>query len=122
MNWKQSVQFNGDVSTVKTLKFGVPQSPVLGPLLFLLYTADLGKLTDGCGLSSHFYADDSKLYTAGSPSASDEVHQRMILGIERIGSPDGWSQTACEWIHQRLIFFGVQRIGEVVSWVLRHWR
>jgi hypothetical protein len=46
--------------------------------------ADLGKLMDGCGLSSHFYADDSQLYTAGSPSASDEVQQRMILGIERI--------------------------------------
>jgi Reverse transcriptase (RNA-dependent DNA polymerase) len=83
-NRKQSVQFNGDVSTVRTLKFGVPQGSVLGPLLFILYTADLGKLMDSCGISSHFYADDSQLYTAGKPFASDDVRQRMKLGIEKI--------------------------------------
>ena len=62
---RQSVQFNGDVSTVRTLMFGVPQASVFGPLLFILYTTYLGKLMDSCGLSSHFYADDSQLYAAG---------------------------------------------------------
>ena len=81
---RQSVQFNGDVSTVKTFKFGVPQGSVLGPLLFILYPADLGKLMDSCDLSSHFYADDSQLYAAGRPSSCDEVLQRMTCGIEKI--------------------------------------
>lgn len=83
-NRKQSVQFNGQKSSVRNLRFGVPQGSVLGPLLFLLYTADLGKLAESCGLSSHFYADDSQLYASGRPSASEEVRQRMKLGIEKI--------------------------------------
>ena len=94
---RQSVQFNGDVSTVRTLKFGVPQGSVLGPLLFILYSADLGKLMDNCGLSSHFYADDSQLYAAGRLSSCDEVRQRMT------------------WIHRRLIFFGVQHVVAVIN-------
>ena len=81
---KQSVQFNGDVSTVRTLKFGVPQGLVIGPPLFILYTADLGKLVDSCSLSSHIYADDSQLYAAGRPSSCEELCQRMKCGIEKI--------------------------------------
>ena len=60
------------------------QGSVLGPLLFVLYTANLGKLMDSCGLSSHFYADDSQLYAVGRPSSCDEVRQRMKCGIEKI--------------------------------------
>jgi len=59
---------------------------VLGPLLFILYTADLGKLMASCGLWSHFYADDSQLYAAGRPSSCDEVRQRMRCGIEKIAT------------------------------------
>ena len=81
---KQSVQFNGDVSTIRTLKFGVPQGLVIDPLLFILYTADLGMLMDSCSLSSHFYADDPQLYAAGRPSSCDEVRQRMTCGIKKI--------------------------------------
>jgi ribonucleases P/MRP protein subunit RPP40 len=79
---RKSVQFNRDVSTVRTLKFGVPQGSVFGPQLFVLYTADLGKLMDSCDLSSHFYADDSQLYAVGRPSSCDEVRQRMKCGYQ----------------------------------------
>src|SRR5664279_2501024 len=81
---KQSVQFNGNASTVRNLRFGVPKGLVLGPLLFILYTADLGSLMRSCGLASHFYADDSQIYASGRPQASDEVRQRMKFGIEKI--------------------------------------
>src|SRR6218665_1001568 len=53
-------------------------------LLFLLYTADVGELADSLGLSSHFYADDSQLYTWGHPSSDGLQKRRMELGVERI--------------------------------------
>ena len=44
------------------LEFGVPQGSVQGPVLFLLYTADLVALMQGIGLSAHVFADDLQVY------------------------------------------------------------
>jgi len=49
-------------SATSDVQFGVPQGSVLGPLLFVLYTADIVNIIACQGLSAHQYADDIQVY------------------------------------------------------------
>jgi len=59
----QQVAFNGQLSATQPVLFGVPQGSVLGPLLYVLYTAELAKVVARHGLQMHQYADDIQIYT-----------------------------------------------------------
>ena len=58
---RQYVQIDDEKSTLQRLQFGVPQGPILGPLLFNIYTADLQDSLNN-SFSCYQYADDTTLY------------------------------------------------------------
>ena len=63
----QRVYFNGISSSVTLLMCGVPQGSVLGPLLFILYTAEILSIVESFGFHAHSYADDLQIYAHSDP-------------------------------------------------------
>jgi len=58
----QTVTYEGSASRSRPVVYGVPQGSVLGPLLFVLYTAEIEDITRRHGLRLHQYADHCQVY------------------------------------------------------------
>ena len=89
-NRTQFVSINQSHSTKRDLLVGVPQGSVLGPLLYLLYTAPISDVIASRQLNYHLYPDDTQLYL---PFKTDDVN----LAIDRVVSCV--SEISC-WMEQ----------------------
>ncbi len=81
---KQFIKCTNSSSMLRTLNCGVPQGSVLGPLLFLIFTADIERIVRSRGLSAHVYADDIQAYGSCIPSEQGALRRSVLDCIEDV--------------------------------------
>lgn len=67
---------------------GVPQGSILGPLLFIIYCADIVQNIHHCNY--HIFADDTQIYTTCQPNDIKSAVNRINKDLENIAA---WSES-----------------------------
>ena len=80
----QTVVFNGELAPTTQLQYGVPQGSVLGPLLFILYTADICEIAKSHRVGNHAYADDQQLYVQCLPRDATSAVSRFVICFDEM--------------------------------------
>jgi len=71
-------------STLRMVLCGLPQGSVLGPILFLLFTADIIRLIESHCLNPHVYADDTQIHGFCRLAAADQLQERISTCIDDV--------------------------------------
>ena len=87
MGRRQYVRYNGRTSDISVVECGVPQGSVLGPLYFVLFTADVFGIADEHGFAIHGYADDMQIY---DHCVVEDLHHLTSRLVDCIGSIGVW--------------------------------
>jgi exonuclease III len=80
VNRSQYVHINGTSSSKDSIKCGVPQGSILGPLLFCIFINDLPLALEDSSVNCDMFADDNTLHTNGK--TTDEIEVSLQIGLD----------------------------------------
>ena len=84
----QFIRFNGTSSRTMKVTPGVPQGSVLGPILFIAYSAEIINIVEHHGLKAHAFADDLQFYGRVAQEDTSDLVARMVACIEYVKAWD----------------------------------
>ena len=108
-----SVRFGGTTTSPWKVRSGIPQGSILGPLLYILYTADVAALVESLGFKVHLYADDTQLYDFCSSSEAEALAIRVNTAIEAVSSWMSSNRLCLNLDKTKYLWFGTrQQLGK----------
>ena len=81
-NRVQRVFIRGSYSSEGTVKYGVPQGSIMGPVLFCIYINDLPLHIPSNSAECHMLADDTTLHTTGKSVV--QIQKTLQLCLDNI--------------------------------------
>jgi len=100
----QRVKWNGSISNRQSMRFGVRQGSILGPLLFIILTSTLPSATRVAGVQCCLYADDTSALIKGA--SWQEVTASAQLFCDKMASYSAANGLALNLDKTQLLYLG----------------
>ena len=108
-----AVRFDGTPPPPRKVRSGIPQGSIIGPLLYILHTADVAALVESLGFKVHLYTDDTQLYDFCSPSNAVVLASRVNTAIEVVSWWMSSNRLCLNLDKTKYLWFGTrQKLGQ----------
>ena len=103
------VHFNGETSVTTMVTSGFPQGSVLGPILFIAYSAEVIGIVEQLGFNVHAFADDLQVYGHAAQQEAALLATRMSTCIEGVKAWISFNRLRLNLSKMELIWLGFSR-------------